>query len=146
MPHGRLPIPFRGLMNSEMPPYTADQPSPEFAEASNRRIRDFEARYLAGMLLLSGERPMSSAEAPSDSAQRAAAKTYKICDPPVTSACRKRRKFTTEDDLVIINMVLEHGDKKWSSIAKVVGRSVSSCRRRWNNNLNPNTFQVSFTG
>ena len=47
--------------------------------------------------------------------------------------------WTKEEDLKVIQLVKEHGPKKWSVIAaNLDGRIGKQCRERWHNHLNPN--------
>lgn len=46
--------------------------------------------------------------------------------------------WTAEEDQLIVDLVAEHGPKKWSLIAsKLPGRIGKQCRERWHNHLNP---------
>mmetsp|Transcript_34456 Transcript_34456/g.39210 ORF Transcript_34456/g.39210 Transcript_34456/m.39210 type:complete len:763 (-) Transcript_34456:193-2481(-) len=46
--------------------------------------------------------------------------------------------WTRYEDKLIRALVIEHGAKKWSSIAsEIVGRTGKQCRERWHNHLNP---------
>jgi len=49
-----------------------------------------------------------------------------------------KEPWTAEEDRRIVELVKEHGPKKWSLIAsKLPGRIGKQCRERWHNHLNP---------
>ncbi|KAH9309822.1 hypothetical protein KI387_037733, partial [Taxus chinensis] len=48
-------------------------------------------------------------------------------------------QWTAEEDRLLIELVDEHGQRKWSQIAhKLEGRVGKQCRERWHNHLRPN--------
>mmetsp|Transcript_25291 Transcript_25291/g.31167 ORF Transcript_25291/g.31167 Transcript_25291/m.31167 type:complete len:641 (+) Transcript_25291:99-2021(+) len=54
--------------------------------------------------------------------------------------------WTPEEDAKVIELVKEHGQKKWSKIAKdLKGRLGKQCRERWYNHLNPDINKTEWT-
>ncbi|KQK06987.1 transcription factor MYB3R-4 isoform X2 [Brachypodium distachyon] len=54
--------------------------------------------------------------------------------------------WSKEEDDIIIEMVNEHGPKKWSTIAQALpGRIGKQCRERWHNHLNPGINRDAWT-
>ena len=54
--------------------------------------------------------------------------------------------WTPEEDAMVIALVKEHGQKKWSSIARQLqGRLGKQCRERWYNHLSPDIKKGSWT-
>jgi hypothetical protein len=48
------------------------------------------------------------------------------------------RKWTSEEDSLMMDLVLEHGTKHWGLIgARLNGRTGKQCRERWHNQLDP---------
>jgi myb-related protein len=53
---------------------------------------------------------------------------------------------TKEEDELVMKLVLEHGPKNWSFIAKnLPGRIGKQCRERWHNHLNPDIKKERWT-
>ncbi|KAI7979223.1 Transcription factor MYB119 [Camellia lanceoleosa] len=62
-------------------------------------------------------------------------------------------QWIDEEDRKLLNLVTQHGVRKWAQIAKnMVGRAGKQCRERWHNHLRPDikvdclTGQASFSG
>jgi Myb-like DNA-binding domain len=54
--------------------------------------------------------------------------------------------WTTEEDMMVIELVHKHGTKRWSHIArKLNGRLGKQCRERWYNHLDPNIKKGEWT-
>ncbi|XP_030848523.1 myb-related protein B [Strongylocentrotus purpuratus] len=54
--------------------------------------------------------------------------------------------WTTEEDERVVELVREHGPKRWSLISKfLVGRTGKQCRERWHNHLNPDIKKSAWT-
>lgn len=54
--------------------------------------------------------------------------------------------WTKEEDVILVDLVDEHGAKGWSNIAKhLKGRTGKQCRERWLNQLNPNIRKDAWT-
>lgn len=54
--------------------------------------------------------------------------------------------WTEEEDRLIVELVEQHGAKKWSVIAnEISGRIGKQCRERWHNHLNPNIRKDQWT-
>lgn len=54
--------------------------------------------------------------------------------------------WTTEEDMMVIELVEKHGTKKWSQIARRLnGRLGKQCRERWYNHLDPNIKKGDWT-
>ncbi|PKA54451.1 Myb-related protein 3R-1 [Apostasia shenzhenica] len=54
--------------------------------------------------------------------------------------------WTKEEDDIIIQMVQQYGQKKWSTIAQALpGRIGKQCRERWHNHLNPAINKEAWT-
>eukprot|EP01080_Neovahlkampfia_damariscottae_P006588 gene6588-10751_t len=54
--------------------------------------------------------------------------------------------WTQEEDDKVVQLVTEHGAKKWSLIASYLpGRIGKQCRERWHNHLNPNIKKSPWT-
>ena len=54
--------------------------------------------------------------------------------------------WTVEEDRTVVELVKEHGTKKWSLIAKKLnGRLGKQCRERWYNHLDPNINKGEWT-
>ena len=54
--------------------------------------------------------------------------------------------WTPEEDAMVIQLVKEHGQKKWSFIARQLqGRLGKQCRERWYNHLSPDIKKGSWT-
>nr|XP_054757608.1 myb-related protein B-like isoform X1 [Lytechinus pictus] len=54
--------------------------------------------------------------------------------------------WTTEEDERVVDLVREHGPKRWSLISKfLVGRTGKQCRERWHNHLNPDIKKSAWT-
>ncbi|XP_019155292.1 PREDICTED: myb-related protein A-like [Ipomoea nil] len=54
-------------------------------------------------------------------------------------------QWTEEEDRLLIRLVNEHGDRRWSVIAtKIVGRAGKQCRERWHNHLRPDIKKESW--
>uniref|UniRef100_A0A0D9WWV0 Uncharacterized protein n=1 Tax=Leersia perrieri TaxID=77586 RepID=A0A0D9WWV0_9ORYZ len=55
--------------------------------------------------------------------------------------------WTREEDEVLRNMVIQHGNRKWAEIAKSLpGRIGKQCRERWINHLHPDIKKDVWTG
>ncbi|XP_019155290.1 PREDICTED: myb-like protein A [Ipomoea nil] len=55
-------------------------------------------------------------------------------------------QWTEEEDRLLIRLVNEHGDRRWSVIAtKIVGRAGKQCRERWHNHLRPDIKKESWS-
>lgn len=53
---------------------------------------------------------------------------------------------TKEEDDLVVRLVMEHGAKNWSFIAKnLPGRIGKQCRERWHNHLNPDIRKERWT-
>lgn len=47
--------------------------------------------------------------------------------------------LNVENVRVLVELVMQHGERNWSQIAKQLpGRVGKQCRERWNNHLRPN--------
>ena len=54
--------------------------------------------------------------------------------------------WTAEEDSIVINLVKQHGTKKWSHIARQLnGRLGKQCRERWYNHLDPGINKGEWT-
>ena len=54
--------------------------------------------------------------------------------------------WTTEEDLLVVRLVQEYGQKKWSFIARQLqGRLGKQCRERWYNHLSPDIKKGGWT-
>ena len=54
--------------------------------------------------------------------------------------------WTKEEDRTVIELVSQHGPKKWSLIAShLPGRIGKQCRERWHNHLNPDIKKEEWT-
>jgi hypothetical protein len=54
--------------------------------------------------------------------------------------------WTTEEDSIVVQLVKEHGTKKWSHIARQLkGRLGKQCRERWYNHLDPTIRRGDWT-
>jgi hypothetical protein len=63
-----------------------------------------------------------------------------------TPSRRVKRKFTPEEDDVIMAMVESQGAKHWRVIAEHLGgRTARQCRERWLNYLSPSVTKASWT-
>lgn len=57
-----------------------------------------------------------------------------------------KKKFTKEEDLLICQLVKQHGACKWNEIAKSVpGKTGKQCRDRYQNYLHPEFFNGQWT-
>ena len=53
---------------------------------------------------------------------------------------------TREEDDLVVQLVMQHGPKNWSNIAKhLPGRIGKQCRERWHNHLNPDIRKERWT-
>lgn len=53
---------------------------------------------------------------------------------------------TKEEDDLVVELVMKHGPKNWSFIAKhLPGRIGKQCRERWHNHLNPDIRKERWT-
>lgn len=53
---------------------------------------------------------------------------------------------TKEEDELVMSLVLKHGAKNWTYIAKhLPGRIGKQCRERWHNHLNPDIKKERWT-
>ena len=71
-------------------------------------------------------------------------------DESVLDKAQQTRKtslpWTAEEDATLRSAVLEHGPKKWSAIALLVGsRSGKQCRLRWCNQIDPSIIREAWT-
>ncbi|XP_028051193.1 transcription factor MYB119-like [Camellia sinensis] len=49
-----------------------------------------------------------------------------------------KEQWTDEEDKKLLNLVTQHGVRKWAQIAEnMVGRAGKQCRERWHNHLRP---------
>ncbi|KAL7228324.1 hypothetical protein ACSBR2_007107 [Camellia fascicularis] len=56
----------------------------------------------------------------------------------VESKRRRMQQWAPEEDRLLVQLVKEYGDKKWSHIAQMLnGRMRKQCRERWHNHLRP---------
>ncbi|CAL5368203.1 unnamed protein product [Camellia sinensis] len=56
----------------------------------------------------------------------------------VESKRRRMQQWALEEDRLLVQLVKEYGDKKWSHIAQMLnGRMGKQCRERWHNHLRP---------
>lgn len=71
---------------------------------------------------------------PNRSEDQCSQRWQKVLNPEVVKG-----PWTEEEDKKVINLVKQHGPKKWSLIAQQLpGRIGKQCRERWHNHLNPN--------
>ncbi|KAJ4961995.1 hypothetical protein NE237_021905 [Protea cynaroides] len=55
-------------------------------------------------------------------------------------------QWTPEEDSLLLDLVKEHGERKWSHIAQMLhGRVGKQCRERWHNHLRPNIKKDTWT-
>ncbi|XP_077236846.1 transcription factor MYB119-like [Tasmannia lanceolata] len=55
-------------------------------------------------------------------------------------------QWTADEDRLLVRLVTQYGDKKWSQIAqKLVGRIGKQCRERWHNHLRPDIKKDTWT-
>nr|GMD20263.1 transcription factor MYB119-like [Ipomoea batatas] len=55
-------------------------------------------------------------------------------------------QWTEEEDRLLIRLVNQYGDRRWSVIAtKIVGRAGKQCRERWHNHLRPDIKKESWS-
>ncbi|KAL7247333.1 hypothetical protein ACSBR2_002282 [Camellia fascicularis] len=55
-------------------------------------------------------------------------------------------QWTNEEDRKLLNLVTQHGVRKWAQIAKnMVGRAGKQCRERWHNHLRPDIKKDTWT-
>jgi hypothetical protein len=60
--------------------------------------------------------------------------------------CTKKGPWSPEEDERVVQLVAEHGPKKWTLIAThLEGRIGKQCRERWHNHLNPNIVKTKWT-
>lgn len=60
--------------------------------------------------------------------------------------CTKKGPWSPEEDERVVQLVAEHGPKKWTIIAQQLeGRIGKQCRERWHNHLNPNIVKTKWT-
>lgn len=60
--------------------------------------------------------------------------------------CTKKGPWSPEEDDRVVQLVAEHGPKKWTLIAThLEGRIGKQCRERWHNHLNPNIVKTKWT-
>ncbi|CAN7003513.1 unnamed protein product, partial [Brassica rapa subsp. trilocularis] len=59
----------------------------------------------------------------------------------------RKGPWTMEEDLILFNYILNHGEGLWNSVAKASGlkRTGKSCRLRWLNYLRPDVRQGNIT-
>ncbi|XP_038698735.1 transcription factor MYB57-like [Tripterygium wilfordii] len=59
----------------------------------------------------------------------------------------KEKKWTSEEDRMLKEYLVEHGEGKWASVAHNSGlqRSANDCRKRWMNHLRPEVNHAEFT-
>ena len=63
-----------------------------------------------------------------------------------TRKTKSKKKFTPEEDKIIIEQVKARGEKGWKHIAEnVPGRTARQCRERWVNYLSPNVSLAPWT-
>lgn len=61
-----------------------------------------------------------------------------LCGPRKEPGLLTKRKFTAEEDQLVISMVREWGTNAWMTIAKAIpNRSPRQCRERWKHYLAP---------
>jgi hypothetical protein len=57
-----------------------------------------------------------------------------------------RGSWKTEEDVVIINWVANHGARNWTGLsAQLPGRRGKQCRERWMNSLDPTIARIPWT-
>ncbi|KAA8548122.1 hypothetical protein F0562_004617 [Nyssa sinensis] len=62
------------------------------------------------------------------------------------SSVVKGRQWTPEEDRMLVELVKQHGGRKWCHIAQMLnGRVGKQCRERWHNHLRPNIKKDTFT-
>ena len=67
-------------------------------------------------------------------------------EKPIKSKTKPKKKFSPDEDKIIIEQVGIHGEKGWRHIAEhVPGRTARQCRERWVNYLSPNVSHTSWT-
>ncbi|KAI8015290.1 Transcription factor MYB119 [Camellia lanceoleosa] len=55
-------------------------------------------------------------------------------------------QWTDEEDRKLLNLVMQHGVRKWAQIAEnMVGRAGKQCRERWHNHLHPDIKKDNWT-
>lgn len=60
--------------------------------------------------------------------------------------CTKKGPWSPEEDEKVVELVAEHGPKKWTVIAAALeGRIGKQCRERWHNHLNPYIVKTKWT-
>ncbi|KAK1277063.1 Transcription factor MYB3 [Acorus gramineus] len=60
----------------------------------------------------------------------------------------KRKRWSMEEDQILLDQIKKHGAEKWDRLRNVPGlnsRSSKSCRLRWLNHLRPNLKKRPFT-
>ena len=77
-------------------------------------------------------------------------KAQQTCKTSLPEKAQQTRKtslpWTVEEDATLRTAVLEHGPKKWSAIALLVGsRSGKQCRLRWCNQIDPSIIREAWT-
>ncbi|KAL7090493.1 hypothetical protein ACP275_12G044300 [Erythranthe tilingii] len=58
----------------------------------------------------------------------------------------RKGHWSCDEDKLLVELVIRHGPRNWSTIAKKMkGRRGSSCRARWMNHLNPQVVKTPFS-
>lgn len=73
---------------------------------------------------------------------------YDVTTEEASSDTKKRvvRKWTPEEDALMMQLVQEHGVRHWGLIgSKLNGRTGKQCRERWHNQLDPNISKHMWT-
>lgn len=69
-----------------------------------------------------------------------------ICTPRNKKICTRKGLWTAEEDRKVVELVAQHGPKKWTLIANQLdGRIGKQCRERWHNHLNPEIVKSKWT-
>ena len=57
----------------------------------------------------------------------------------------RKKAWSKEEDMILVNLIKQHGPNKWSYIAtQMVDRVGKQCRERWHNHLNPEINKVTW--
>ncbi|KAL1200970.1 Transcription factor [Cardamine amara subsp. amara] len=70
----------------------------------------------------------------------------KVSKPTKKKAYIIKGQWTTEEDKLLVQLVEEHGTKRWSQLARMLyGRVGKQCRERWHNHLRPDIKKDGWT-
>ena len=58
---------------------------------------------------------------------------------------RPGKKWTPEDDKLLMTLVEKHGTHRWSQVGVLCGRNGKQCRERWHNQLDPSIKKSPWT-